>query len=342
MGALKIAFVGCAHMHANGYAAELLALPEGSVQIAGVWDRNQARAKKLAASLGAPHFPSIDKLFRTKPHGAVVCSENVHHMADTIACANAGVAVMCEKPLAPSVADAKEMLAACRKAGVPLMTAFPCRFRGALVRLRDLISAGEAGEVLAAVTTNHGRQPGGWFADPALSGGGAVMDHTVHVADLLRWILGREFTHVYAAVGYNRFALTRKAVGDRRLDDAGLLSLEMEGGTVATLDCSWSRPAAYPIWGDVSVEIVGSRAVITADAFRQRLMLTTAGTRRQVYIPWGDEAEGGLGGAFVNMLREGRTPPVTGEDGLRATEVVEAAYRSAETGKPVKLQHARV
>lgn len=335
--AVKIAFLSFAHMHANGYARQMLELPKGSVEIVGIWDRDLARAKKMAKALGTKAFASRDALLAKRPHGAVVCSENVRHREDTLACAEAGVGVLCEKPLATTVADARAMVEACTLAGVALMTAFPCRFYGPAVRLKEQIDAGDLGEIIGAATTNHGRQPGGWFADPKFSGGGAVMDHTVHVADMLRWLLGREYTRVYAAIGFNRFALTRKAVGKRRVDDAGIVSLEMDNGAAVSIDCSWSRPAEYSTWGDVKLELVGTKGVARLNLFRQRLLLASTKTGRLQESCWADEKDGGAPGEFIRALREGRPPSVTGLDGLRATEVVEGAYRSAQIGTPVAL-----
>ena len=338
MAAVKIAFLGCAHMHANGYAAQMRERPKGEVEVLGVWDRDPQRAGRLAKSLGVRAFASREKLLAKRPHGALVCSENVHHREDVLACARTRVGVLCEKPLAPTVADARAMVEACREAEIPLMTAFPCRFSGSVLRLKELLEAGELGRVLAVVSSNHGRQPGGWFVDAALSGGGAIMDHAVHVVDLLRWLLRREFIRVYAAAGYNRFALTRKALGARkRIDDAAVLSLEMEGGPLVTLDCSWSRPAEYPTWGDVRLELIGTHGLARLDLFRQKVLLASASTGKLSECCWTDEKDGGLTGEFILALARRRAPSITGEDGLRATEVVEAAYRSLREGLPVTL-----
>jgi len=335
--AVRIAFLSFAHMHANGWAREMLSMPKGMVEIAGIWDRDFARAKKMAKALGTKAFAKRDALLDQRPHGAVICSENVNHVEDAVACAAAGVGTMVEKPLATTVAGAREMVGVFKAAKVPLMTAFPCRFAGAALRLKEQVDAGEFGDLIGVWTSNHGRQPGGWFANPKLSGGGAVMDHTVHVADMLRWLFKREYTRVYAVAGHNRFRLTNKAVGKRRVDDAGIVSLELEGGAVASIDCSWSRPAEYSTWGDVKLEIVGTKAVGRLDLFRQRLLLASSGTGKLAERPWGDVRKGGLVGAFVNTLAGLEPPAVTGEDGLRATEVVEAAYRSVEQGRPIAL-----
>ena len=337
--AIRIAFLSFAHMHAYGYARQLMALPKGAVEIAGVWDRDAARGKKMAQALGTKFFASRDKILAAKPHGAVVCSENVLHLEDARAAAQAGVGVLCEKPLTPTSREAREMVDIFARARLPLLTAFPCRFAGAMQRLKEQLDGGEIGEIRAAYTSNHGMQPGGWFADPKRSGGGAVMDHTVHVADVLRWLTKREVARVYAAVGYNRFRLTRKAVGKKRLDDAGVLTLEFDGGAVASVDCSWSRPPEYSTWGDLKMELLGTQGVARINLFRQRVLLAARKTGKTVERCWGDEKNGGVCGEFVRCLRDGGTPSVTGVDGLRATEVVEAAYRSAERGEAVAVEH---
>lgn len=340
MAKLSIAFFSFAHMHANGYARQLLALPKSEVALAGVWDRDAARARKMAKALGTKAFATREALLKKKPHGVIVCSENVHHREDTLIAAAGGAGVLCEKPLAPTVEDARAMVDGCRRAGVPLMTAFPCRLLGVIQRLKERLDGGEIGQVLAASTTNHGRQPGGWFADPKLSGGGAVMDHTVHCADLMRYLLKQEFTRVYAAVGENRYRLTRDAVGQRRLDDAGILTLEMSGGTVAGLDCSWSRPAEYSTWGDVKLELIGEKGIARVDVFRQRVLLANRAAGKLTELCWGDTVAGGLGGAFLRGLRGEAQPGASGEDGLHATAVVEAAYASARSGGPVDVPAA--
>ncbi len=93
---------------------------------------------------------------------------------------------------------------------------------------------------------NHSENPKDhrrWFADKALAGGGAVMDHTVHLADLLRWYFDAEVVEVYAQVD-NPFCRTEVEV-----DSAGLILATLSNGVIASIDCSWSRPRGYPRWG---------------------------------------------------------------------------------------------
>ena len=130
-----------------------------------------------------------------------------------------------------------------------------------------------------------------------------MLDHSVHVADLLRWFWGGEFTEVYAEIGCG---LLHEGVS---IDDAGLLSFALSNGAYGTLDTSWSRPPSYPTWGDVKLEIVGENGVARVDAFRQHLTLTSnegSGTTR--YLSWGSNADLGLVKSFVGMIREGYGP----------------------------------
>ena len=112
----------------------------------------------------------------------------------------------------------------------------------------------------------------------------------------------------------------------------------MDGGAVASLDCSWSRPAEYATWGDVKLELVGTKGVAKLDLFRQRVLVASSGTGKLAERCWGDEHGGGVPGEFVSALAEGRPPRISGVDGLRATEVVEAAYASARSGLPEEVR----
>jgi predicted dehydrogenase len=187
------------------------------------------------------------------------------------------------------------------------------------------------GRIYSLKTTNHGTMPGGWFTDKTLAGGGAVIDHTVHVVDLLRWFWNAEVTEVYAEVGYE---LLHPGLG---IDDAGMLSFALSTGAYGTLDTSWSRPAAFPTWGDVTIEVIGERGVIRLDAFKQHLAVYSNQTIKTQWVHWGSNIDLGLIRDFVEMITEGREPSITGYDGLKALEVALAAYRSAETGQPVPL-----
>jgi predicted dehydrogenase len=180
-----VALLGVAHVHAEGYAAWLTRQPD--VDVLGFVEDDPVLAAGFAASTGLRRLP-LQELPERNPRGVVVCSETVHHRAYVDAAAQAGAHVLCEKPIATTVADAQAMLDACTRAGVAFHTAFPVRYSPAAQTLRAQLRAGELGAVLAYSGVNHSVAPDherAWFSDPALSGGGAGMDHIIHLADLL-------------------------------------------------------------------------------------------------------------------------------------------------------------
>ncbi len=328
---VKIGILSAAHMHAASYAQALAAHP-GAVLV-GIADPNETRGRALAESVGTAYFASADALLDTGLDGVVVTSENVHHRALTEQAAASGVrALLCEKPLATTLEDARALLAACAARNVRLATAFPCRYSPAFRRLREQVQSGAIGDVLALRGTNRGRAPGGWFTDTALSGGGAVIDHTVHVADLNRVLLGREATEVYAEIG--------SGFGHGTYDDTGFLTIGYEGGVFATLDTSWSRPKTYPTWGDVTLQVVGTQGVLDLDLFAQSLTHYDDRSGQVAWPYWGSGTDDGLVADFVRLVLGEEAPDLaTGEDGLRALEVALAAYRSAEAGQPVAVRN---
>jgi predicted dehydrogenase len=325
---VRLGFISFAHMHAASYAACARSLP--NVELVGIADDDPRRGRAMAAKYATRYMRDVKSLLAESPDAVIVTSENSRHAGHVTAAAEAGTHVMCEKPVAATLADARRMVDACRRAGVILQTAFPMRFSPPVIRAKQMHDEGKIGRVLAANTTNHGRMPGGWFVDRRLSGGGAVMDHTVHVADLLRWILADEVAEVYAEAG--RFIHPHL-----KCEDCGVLSMKFRRGAIATLDASWSRLPSFPTWGDVTLRLWGEKGTITADAFCQQVDVHA---NRHWYAGWGSNADLGLVGDFIESVATGRKASVTGVDGLRALEVALAAYRSIRTGKPVHLPSA--
>jgi predicted dehydrogenase len=322
---MKIGIISFAHMHAFGYAQAIQ--KQNGVELVGIFDEDEARGKKMAQQFEMSYYSDYEKLLEDVS-AVVVTSENVKHREHVIAAANANVHVLCEKPLATKKEDAKEMIAVCKEKGVMLQTAFPVRFNSSVERAKQMIDNGQLGRILAIKGTNRGTNPGGWFLDVSQSGGGAVIDHTVHVVDLMRWFMKAEVREVFAEVD-NRFL-------DETIDDCGILTFEFDNGVFATLDCSWSRNKTYPTWGDVTLEIVGTEGTLSIDAFAQKLNVydNKDGVKWDFY---GDDMDEGLIKDFIDAVRTKREPSITGIDGLRAIEVAFAAYESSKTNKSVSV-----
>lgn len=325
--AVKIGIMSFAHMHALAYAHNIKEIPEA--ELFGIADDDDGRGRSMAENFGTRHFASHEALLREDIDAVIVTSENVKHKKLTLMAAKAGKHILCEKPIATSVSDAREMIDACNRNGVKLMTAFPCRYSPAMVRVKEEIDRGCIGELFGIKATNRGKNPGGWFIDPKLSGGGAIMDHTVHVVDLMRWLLKSEPVEVYAETSNRLF--------HGNYDDTGILSITFDNGVFSTLDTSWSRPESYPIWGDVTMEITGTNGMIILDMFAQNIIRYSGKTEKVETVPWGSDIDYGLIKDFVTTIASDVPVSITGEDGLKAMEVALGAYRSAETKAPVKL-----
>ena len=325
----RIGMLSVAHGHAGSYAA-CLARIDG-VELVGIADEDAARGQAFAERFGTRFFADDEALLGEGLDGVVICSENSRHRPLVELAASHTRHILCEKPIATTVEDAQAMIDQCAVAGAKLQIAFPVRFVPSIMSLKQMMEQQALGRVYSLKTTNHGSMPGGWFVDKARSGGGAVIDHTVHVIDLLRWFFGAEVTEVYAEVGTD---LLHPNLG---IDDAGLLSFTLSNGAYGTLDTSWSRPKAFPTGGDVTIEVVGERGWIRLDAFKQQFAVYSNQSDRAQWVGWGSNMDQGLVSDFIEMIRLGREPSITGLDGLRALEVALAAYRSAETGAPVSL-----
>jgi len=326
---LRIGIVSFAHMHAAGYAACLRSLT--GVEITGVYDENAERGTVQADRFGAPFMQTLEALLDCKLDGIIICSENAKHRFHVEQVAGRVGHILCEKPIASTAEDGQAMIETCAAAGSHLHIAFPVRFATPIQQLKQMLEREELGHIYAAKCTNHGSMPGDWFIDKALSGGGAVIDHTVHVIDLLRWIWNTEVTEVYAEVGRG---LIHPGLD---IDDVGLLSFTLANGVYGTLDTSWSRQPPYPTWGDVKIEVVGERGLVLVDALSQHIDVSSKSTGRHRWAGYGSNPDLGLIRDFIEIIRTNAEPSIRGEDGLRALEVALAAYRSAQEGRPIQL-----
>lgn len=329
---MRIGIMSFAHHHAEAYITALRAMP--GVEVIGIADDDQERGQRAAAQFNTHLFDSSKALLAENPDGVIVCSENTLHREMVEMAAMAGAHVLCEKPIATTLEDCRAEIAACDAAGVRLMTAFPMRFHPVATQVKTALDNAEFGTVYCCNGTNQGENPDhirSWFTDKRLAGGGAAMDHTVHVADMLRWYLKAEVVEVYAEID-NLFHRDRLDI-----DTAGLLMMTFDNGVFATLDCSWSRPAYYPAWGNVKIDLICERGVLRTDYFTQRLTVYSHDRKRPVWNYWGSDSNRAMVSEFVTSIRENRAPSVTGNDSMKAVEVALAAYRSAETHQPVRL-----
>jgi len=322
---LNVAIVGCAHQpHAWSYARALTATP--SARLVAVFDEDPALARSVADDFAAPVTGDLDALLASRELDAVVvCSPTAQHRRHAEAAASAGCHVFSEKPIATTTGDAQAMITACRDAGVQLHVAFVIRFLPHVRSIKKAIDSGSLGEVIGIRAGNRGRPPlpphyPAWITQAHESGGGALIDHSVHLT-------GREVTSVAAEAG----ALLWGA----GVEDCALLSLVLDNGAVAGLDPSWSVPANNPWNYDFFLRLVGTGGSADLDDLAESVQVVSGTAADGLRLaPFAEDPDAEMIETFCASVRQGRltSPCASGEDGLRALEVALAGYASASSG----------
>ena len=315
-GDLRVGVIGAGGIsaaHLRGYRAN-------GATIAAVADVDLARARARADEYGGAAYADYREMLEREHLDAVsICAPpNVHRDAALAAIAR-GLPVLCEKPLARTVEEGREMVAAAELAGTIFQTAFCHRFHGPIIGLKQLIDEGALGEPVA-FRNRFGGHPRGiersWFVQPEISGGGVLLDNGVHSVDLFRHLCGE----VASAT-----ARTRTVLPGLRVEDTVALLLVATGGAIGTIELSYAAPVSDNV---VIVYGTAGQGVVDYDAgeLRYRREVDTAWTREPAAPPdrFQREIE-----HFLRCVRTGERPRVDGRDGLRALEVIAEAYRSA-------------
>lgn len=339
-----------AHVHSDGYAWALRVINEqdGAAKLVAISDPDSSRGEIKAKEWHARYFADYSEMMNSgEVDGVIIASENNRHVDEVIAAAEAGVHVICEKPVATTEEQIKQMREALNKHKIVFQTAFVCRFSPAVVEAKKLLDGGAYGAVRAISATNHGKNPGGWFVDKAQSGGGAIIDHTVHAADAIRMLTGDELNHIRAFKGKN-------LKQDIDVEDNALIYARLHNsGVPVSIDCSWSRHEKWPTWGDLQLNIFCEKGAIKIDAFRPRI--NVASHRGFEWHPLGEDLNVKLIRSFIQAVNEhkGRAGSLPRgiaasvhnralragfEDGARAAEVAIAAYKSIDAGSEPVVQ----
>jgi predicted dehydrogenase len=269
-----------------------------------------------------------------------------------LACAAHGVHLMIEKPMAASAASLRPVIEAARAAGVVLTSPYVWRYHPVARQMRRFIQDGVLGRVVgcegrcaAGRLQRYLDGHAGWMLRKALNGGGPMYNLGVHWIDLFRWFLADEVVEV---IGKNV-----KVNLDYDIEDNSFALLTFSRGAVLALDISYTVPDAYPYGRDLFLSLRGTGGAMSwspsFEGVKERLSVCSdsgefaSAPRRYIdfELPAHPGYTGILGVAFLTDLaravRDRSAPVITGEDGLRALGVVEAIYRSAETGRAVCL-----
>jgi predicted dehydrogenase len=328
-GSVSIGILSTAHVHTDAYAEKLATFDD--VDFVGIATEDAEDGRATASRYDTIYMETDDLLARAD--GVVICSPNATHLDWIRLAVDAGVDLLCEKPVAPKYETALEIAELCESANINAGVCMPLRFDPLTCEAYDAFKEGAVGDLRYITGTNRGMMPDGWFIDPELSGGGAVMDHTVHILNAVRWITDLEVTEVYAEVD--------SLVYDIPVEDVNVLSMELEDGTPFTLDGSWSRPKEWDTWGDVSLELLGTEGTLGFDSTELAMTVTKdSGDDPGIQsVGFGTDSNAKLIRDFVEAVATDRAPRTTIRDGATEVAVIEAAYESAEHGKPVSVEY---
>jgi len=345
MDTLKVALIGAGGITRIHYAGYQTA----GADVVAIADVNPKALETRQREWDIPRaYASYEELLEQEPEvqAVSVCLPNAFHHPATIAAAKAGKHVLCEKPISLSLDKAQEMIDACHEAGVKLQIGHHMRSDAASVKAKAMIDAGELGRI----TYIRLRQAHDWagaatvrdsFGKLANSGGGTLLDNGCHMMDLARYF-GGNVEDVFARMATLQY--------DVEVEDTAQVSLQFASGALGSVENAWTAKGwenGFWIYGTKGALEYTTRASYSGSTdvstlrhiFRTSPGTTWAETDVADYHFAGYAAHPRSVHSFVHSIVNGEDVVCSGEDGLEAVRLVVAAYESARSGLPVKVDN---
>jgi len=322
---IRIGLIGCGTIarkeHLPGFKAH------ADAEVVAFASRSLSSAEAAAGEYGGGKiFDDWRDVIDSDIDAVDICSPNASHAEQAIAAAKAGKHVLVEKPMACTVDEADAMIAAASESGVVLQVAHNMRYVPAVVAARDEVARGAIGDMVAArVAFGHAgphtwAPEASWFYDPALSGGGPLIDLGIHAIDFTRFVTQDEITEVAAVLH-----------GAGPVEDGAGVLMTFASGATGSLQSSW---IIHPP-PDFGLTLFGTQGTLHVDARTPLHVRSKDGSKRVIDLP---DVESNPFADFVRTIN-GATdaPSATAEDGRAALAVVCAAYEAARTGRTTRV-----
>jgi predicted dehydrogenase len=345
---LKVGVVGLTvgASHVKDYASS------DTVKEIVLCDVDESRLKEIGDKYNIiKKYTDFDKMLKEENLDAIsLAVPNFLHMRLSIQAMEAGVHVLCEKPMARNAAEGKKMLEAAQKHNKKLMINFNQRFLHECQTLKSVIDEGKLGDIYYVRTLWQRRRGVPWWyplsSGKEVCGGGALIDLGVHVLDRAMWfcgypdpdwVLGNTFCKV------SKDEAARKGIQNFDLEDMGVAMFRMTNGVMLELEASWASNRENEV---ITTRIYGSkggavlhRVVGDGNAASNKLFLEIGGEVQD--IPLDDKIISKMPNvrqAFLEAIVNDEEVPCTPQQGLKTTQMLDMVYLSAENGTPVKFE----
>lgn len=359
MSRLKVAMISFDHIHADMRMKALLEQPD-DVEIVAISERDEARGRASQKKYGGEFHQDYRKLLERKDIDFVfIHSATSEHKQMVLDTAAAGIDLFCEKPLATSYDEAREMLAAVEKAGVRHATGFNSRLIPEAERAKAIFDSGVLGTIVSVrsfLSSIGPRELGcppymcDWILDAKKAAGGALIDEGVHAIDLMRWFLG-DVKSVFTM-------MNKRVKTDLDVEDNAITLLEFADGTLGELNTSWSinvdvgmknTMEFYGSGGTMIVELTSKAPKVALYSEKSTTDPKLAGwiepqikpdsSEPHDYTSWPTHAIHFKReiADLVRRLKNDIPFDITFADGVKVAEVTSAAYASAAKGELVRL-----
>ena len=335
----RVALVGCGRISKNHFDA--IAKLDG-LSMSGVCDVVEARARAAGEALGVPWFTSYEKMLKEAPSEIVtIATPSGLHPAHGILAAKAGKHVVCEKPMAITLASADELVQACDAAGVKLFVVKQNRLNPGVQLLKRAMDKGRFGKIYLANTTVRWTRPQEYYDQAPWRGtwefdGGAIMNQASHYVDLMQWLVGP-----VESVIAKTATLARKI----EAEDTGIAVLRFRNGALGCIEVTM---LTYPKNLEGSITILGEKGTVKiggtavnkvekwefAEADPDDALVESSNTNPTSVYGFGHEA---YYRNVLAVLRGEAIPDTDGRGGRKSLELILGIYQSARTGRDVPL-----
>jgi UDP-N-acetylglucosamine 3-dehydrogenase len=289
-----------------------------STELIAVCDVNAERAKTMANQYGVKAYSNSTQMLKDKNIEAVnVCTWSTHLAKEALKALNAGKHVLVEKPMATNTQQAEKLVKTAEENGLHLTVGFLMRFIPGLQRIRQSVESKKIGELVCATAKRVSQWP------ERIGDVGVVKDTAIHDIDVMRFISNEDPISVYAKMGSMRI---------KKFEDYAHIMLTYKDGKSAFIESNWLTP-----YKTRALTVTGSDAIMRLDYITQDLWIEQQTETVQPRLPFQEPLKQELQ-HFADCIMEKKKPLITGDDGVRALEIAQAAMQSSAKNRAIQLK----